>query len=340
MNLIHILGAILVFSVLVIVHEIGHFTLAKLNGVKVEEFSIGMGPKLFGVKGKETEYLIKALPIGGYVKMLGEEEKSSDVRSFSAKTPGRKLSIIAAGPIMNFILAIVIFAIIGAIRGFYIPVVDKVDVNTPAYNAGIQQGDKIISINDKKVTTWDDFSTAVYMAKGESLNIKLLRNNETKLINVTPVMHKEENRYIIGVWPTLLKNPGLFKSLSYGITQTNTIVKQTFGAIKILFTGKASADDFGGPISIIRISTKVAESGIIPLAAFAAYLSVQLAIFNIIPFPALDGGWIFLLLFEIITRKKIDDNKIGVINYIGFAILMALMVVVIIKDILYPIKLN
>ncbi|MCM8710621.1 RIP metalloprotease RseP [Clostridium sp. SYSU_GA19001] len=335
----YILGAILAFSVLVIVHELGHFTLAKLNGVKVEEFSIGMGPKVFGIKGKETEYLIKALPFGGYVKMLGEEEKVSDIRAFSSKTPARKLSIIAAGPIMNFVLAVVIFAVIGAIRGFLIPVIDKVDINSPAYNAGIQKGDKIININNKKVTTWDDFSTVVYMAKGENLNIKLLRNNEIKTINVTPVMNKEENRYIVGVWPTLLEKPNIINSLYYGLTQTNTIIKQTFGALKTIFTGKASADDFGGPISIIRISTKVAESGIIPLAAFAAYLSVQLAIFNIIPFPALDGGWIFLLLFEIITRKKIDDNKIGLINYIGFAILITLMIVILIKDILYPIKL-
>lgn len=339
MILIYVLGAILAFSVLIIVHELGHFILAKLNGVKVEEFSIGMGPKVFGIKGKETEYLIKAFPIGGYVKMLGEEEQSSDSRSFSCKSPSRRLSIIAAGPIMNFMFAVVIFSIIGSIRGFYIPVVDKVDKDTPAYSVGIKQGDKIISVNNKKITTWDDFYTIVYMNKGENLNIQLLRNDETKVVNVMPVLYKEENRYIVGVYPTLLSSPGISKSLSYGITQTNTLIKQTFGALKTLFTGKASVDDFGGPISIIRISTKVAESGIVPLAAFAASLSVQLAIFNVIPFPALDGGWIFLLLFEIITRKKINDNKVGVLNYIGFAILMTIMVLVVIKDIIHPIKL-
>lgn len=339
MNIIYILGALLAFSALVIVHELGHFTLAKLNGVKVEEFSLGMGPKLFGIKGKETEYLIKAFPIGGYVKMLGEEENVSDIRSFSSKPAGRKLSIIAAGPIMNFIFAIVLFGIVGSIRGFLIPVVDKVDENKPAYTAGIQKGDKVISLNNKKVITWDDFFTEVYMTKGAPVHIKLQRNNETIEKTITPVFDKTENRYIIGVSPTLLENPGIAKSISYGFTQTNTIIKQTFGALKTLFTGKASAEDFGGPITIIRVSTKFAEAGIIPLLSFAAYLSVQLAIFNIIPFPALDGGWIFLLLFEIITRKKIDDKKIGFVNYIGFAILMALMVVVVLKDIFYPIKL-
>ena len=180
MNLIYILGAILAFSILVIVHELGHFTLAKLNGVKVEEFSLGMGPKLFGIKGVETEYLIKAFPIGGYVKMLGEEEKVSDVRSFSSKSPAQKLSIIAAGPLMNFILAIFIFAFIGSIRGFALPIVDTVDVDKPAYTVGIQKGDKIITVNNKKIRTWDDFFTEVYMANGNSLNISLLRNGEKK----------------------------------------------------------------------------------------------------------------------------------------------------------------
>lgn len=339
MNLIYILGAILAFSVLVIVHELGHFTLAKLNGVKVEEFSLGMGPKLFGIKGKETEYLIKALPIGGYVRMLGEEEKVSDARAFSSKSPVQKLSIIAAGPLMNFILAILMFAFIGSIRGFALPVVDTVDKDKPAYSAGIQNGDKIIMLNNKKIKTWDDFFTEVYLANGSTMNIKLLRNGETKSIDVTPVKDTVENRYIVGIRPVLLEKPSFGQSVSYGFTQTKTIIGQTFSVLKTLFTGKASAGDIGGPITIIKVSTKAAEQGIIPLMAFAAYLSVQLAIFNIIPFPALDGGWIFLLLFEIITRKKLDDNKVGVLNYIGFAILMALMVVVVIKDILYPIKL-
>lgn len=339
MNLLYILGAVLAFSVLVIVHELGHFMLAKLNGVKVEEFSLGMGPKLFGIKGKETEYLIKALPIGGYVKMLGEEEKVSDARSFSSKSPVQKLSIIAAGPIMNFVLAIFLFSFIGSIRGFAVPIVDTVDQDKPAFSAGIQKGDKIISVNNKKIKTWDDFFTEVYMANGNSLNIKVSRNNSIKSVDVTPVKDPVENRYIVGIRPVLLERPSLIQSVSYGFTQTSTIIKQTFGVLKTLFTGKASASDIGGPITIIKVSTKAAEQGIIPLMAFAAYLSVQLAIFNVIPFPALDGGWIFLLLFEIITRKKIDDNKIGIINYIGFAILMALMVVVVIKDIFYPIKL-
>lgn len=340
MIVIYVLGAILGFSILIIGHELGHFILAKLNGVRVEEFSLGMGPKLFGIKGKETEYLIKAFPIGGYVKMLGEEEKVSDVRSFSSKRPIQKLSIIAAGPIMNFILAIVLFSIVAGLRGFAIPVVDKVDEGRPAVTAGIQKGDKITAVNNKKVSTWEDFYNEVYTTKGNEINMVVLRNGEQIKIKVTPVMDPNEKRYIIGIYPALLEKPNVAQSLTYGVQQIKSNVQQTAGFFKNIFERKVSSSDFGGPVTIIRVSTKAAEAGVIPLMYLLAYLSVQLAIFNIIPFPALDGGWIFMLLIEIITGKKLDDNKVGFVNYIGFVILMIIMVLVIIKDIVRPINLN
>lgn len=333
----YIIYAIIAFSILIVVHELGHFTLAKINGVKVEEFSLGMGPKLFSIKGKETEYLIKAFPIGGYVKMLGEEGEVYDKRSFSSKSSAQKLSIIAAGPIMNLVLAILLFCIIGS-RGYLVPIVSELSPNTPAVGAGIQVGDKVLKVNDKKISTWEDFSTQVYMAKGKPLNLTLLRDGRTENINVTPIKDEVQKRFIIGIYPSTLKNPTILQDISYGFRQTTSLIKQTIGFFGTLFKGQASASDFGGPVTIIKLSGAVAKAGIIPLMSFAAYLSVQLAIFNIIPFPALDGGWIFLFLFEIITRKKIDAKKVGVINYIGFALLMTLMVLVTIKDVLYPIK--
>lgn len=333
----YIISAIIAFSILIIVHELGHFTLAKINGVKVEEFSLGMGPKLFGIKSKETQYNIRAFPIGGYVKMLGEEEAVSDKRAFSSKTPAQKLSIIAAGPLMNLILAILLFGIVGS-RGYLIPVVSQLAPNTPAVKTGIKVGDKILKVNNNNISTWEDFSTQVYTANGKSLNLTLLRDGKEKNINVTPTMDKVQNRFIIGIYPTNLNNPTISQDISYGVRETTSLTKQTIGFFGTLFRGKASASDFGGPVTIIKLSGEVAKAGIIPLMSFSAYLSVQLAIFNIIPFPALDGGWIFLYLFEIITRKKVDDKKVGIINYIGFALLMTLMVLVTIKDILYPIK--
>lgn len=334
----YILGAILAFSILVIVHEFGHFTLAKINGVKVEQFSVGMGPKIVGIKGKETEYLIKLLPIGGYVKMLGDEGKSTDDRAFNNKSPLRKLSIVSAGPIANLILAIVLFAIIGGIKGYNTPVIDKVIEDKPAATVGLKSGDKIIKINAKTIKTWDEVVSEISTMKGNSFKLTYLRADKQNEVTITPILDPVEKRLIIGIYPQYLKNPNLFQSISYGFTEAGFLIKQTFIFFKTLFHGGVSMNDFGGPVSIIKFSGEAAKAGILSLTFFGAYLSVQLAIFNIIPFPALDGGYILLFLYEIISGKKVDEEKIGLVNYIGFALLMTLMVLVTIKDILYPIK--
>lgn len=335
----YIIMAILAFGVLVIIHELGHFTMAKLNGVKVEEFAIGMGPKLFGIKGKETQYSIKLLPIGGYVKMLGDEGESNDPRAFNNKSPLRKLSIVIAGPIMNLILGVVLFAIIAGMRGYSSPVVEKVVPNQPADVMGIKSGDKIVRVNNSKISTWEDFVTVVYTANGNPLDITYIRDNQTNTVKVVPVKDTEQNRYMVGIYPTAVEKPTVSQSIIYGFAETKSLIKQTGSFFKTIFKGKASVNDVGGPLTIIKFSGAAAKAGILSLMAFAAYISVQLGIFNIIPFPALDGGYIIMFLFELITGKKLDDNKVGVINYVGFAILMTLMVLVTIKDILYPIKL-
>ncbi|WP_125153877.1 M50 family metallopeptidase [Clostridium rectalis] len=335
----YIIGALLAFSLLVIIHEFGHFALAKLNDVKVEEFSLGMGPKLFGIKKGETEYTVKALPIGGYVKMLGEDgEDTKDKRAFSNKSSWQKLSIVAAGPFMNLVLAIFLFALVAGIRGYFAPIVGELIKGGPAEVVQMQKDDKIIKVNQKKITTWEDFYTEIYMSGGKSIDITYEREGKLDTISVTPVKDKDGKAYIVGIYPKHIDNPSIGQSISYGFIETNSLINQTFSFFKTLFGGKASINDFGGPLTIIKVSGEAAKAGILTLLSFAGYLSIQLAIFNIIPFPALDGGWIILFLFEIITRKKVDSNKVGIINYIGFAILMTLMILVTIKDILYPIK--
>ncbi|MBU3159245.1 RIP metalloprotease RseP [Clostridium frigoris] len=338
-NIPYIIMAILAFSLLVIIHELGHFMMCKLNGVKVSEFSLGMGPKLFGIKGKETEYLIKAFPVGGYVKMEGEEESSSDPRSFTNKTPVQKLSIVSAGAIMNLILAVFLFAIVGGAKGYILPIVGKIVPNSPAMNAGLKVGDTITKVGKVKTDRWDEFINVVYASKGESMNIKVLRDSKLIDISLKPVKNVKENRYIIGIFVSgVEKKLNFGESVGYGFSQTVDTAKQTFGFFGSLFKGQVSGSDVGGPISIMRISTKAAQTGFTTLLYFTALMSVQLGIFNIIPFPALDGGWIFMLLFEIISGKKLDDNKVGTINYIGFMFLMALMVIIVIKDIVSPLK--
>lgn len=330
--------ALLVLGFLILIHELGHFVAARLNDVMIEEFSIGMGPKIAGIKGKETQYSIRAFPIGGYVKMLGDEEKSADPRAFNNKSSLRRLSIVSAGPIMNIVLAVILYCVVGGYRGIELPMVDKVVANSPAQTVGVQSGDKIIKVDDYSVLTWDDFAVGVSLAKGNTINLSVKRNGEIKSFSIKPKLDKEENRYMVGIYSKVITSPNVLQSIDYGSKETISMIKQAILSFKLLFTGKASANDVGGPVTIVRITGAAAQAGIIPLLTMTAFISSQLGILNLLPIPALDGGYVFLFLFQIITGKKVDDDKIGVVTTIGFTILMALMVVVVLKDILYPIK--
>ena len=339
-NIVYVLVALIALSVLVIGHEFGHFIMAKVNGVKVLEFSLGMGPKLFSIKGKETEYLIKALPIGGYVRMYGEEDDTEvvDDRAFSNKSSLQKLSIVSAGPIMNLIIAVIFFAIVGGVLGHSTNIVGSVVENSAAMEAGVQVDDKIININGKLVTTWEDFLIEMSEGAGENpISLEVDRKGEKIHYDITPRFNDVEQRYMVGLG-TKLVQPTFFEAVGYGFNQSWSAIRQTFGFFGQLFKGKVTADDVGGPISIIKISGKAAEQGILTLMNFMAYISIQFAIFNIIPFPALDGGWIFLLLFQIISGKEVNKEKVATINYYGFIVLMGFMVLVLLKDIIRPIK--
>ncbi|MFD3156558.1 RIP metalloprotease RseP [Haloimpatiens sp. FM7330] len=339
MSILYLLLALLAFSVLIVGHEFGHFIVAKLNNVKVEEFSVGMGPKLLGIKGKETEYCIRAIPLGGYVKMLGEQgEDSKDARAFNNKKPLQRLAITSAGPIMNFILAVIFFAIISSINGVAVPIVSKVVQKSPAYIQGIHEGDKIVKVDGKKIGTWDEFVQSVGEKNGKKLELTLMRKSKLVTKTIEPVKVPEENRYIIGIYPSI-KKVSVGEAISHGFSEIKSIVKMTFDFLGKLFTGKVSANGVGGPISVFRISTKAAQSGLLSLLTISAYISVQLAIFNLLPIPALDGGWILFSLIEIVIGKKLNDEIVGKLNYVGFVFLLTLVALVTIKDILYPLKL-
>lgn len=182
----YIIMAILGFSLLIIVHELGHFIMAKVNGIKVEEFSIGMGPEIFSKKGKETQYSLRLFPIGGYVKMLGEEEVSDDERSFSSKSPLRRITVILAGVTMNIIFAIVAFSIIISNRGYTEARISKLEPNTPAIESGLQVGDKILAIDGSRVFTTTDVSMGIQLSKGKTVDLLVNRNGKKENIKVTP----------------------------------------------------------------------------------------------------------------------------------------------------------
>ncbi|HBW12488.1 MAG TPA: RIP metalloprotease RseP [Proteiniclasticum sp.] len=326
--------SIFAFGLLVLGHEFGHFIVARLNGVTVEEFSVGMGPRIFKKQGKNTLYSLKALPIGGSVKMYGETADEEGEGSFFSKSPLRKISIIAAGPIMNIIMAVLVLFVIVIFNGYSSNVISEVIPDSPAEEAGIMAGDKIIGVNGEKAYTFQDVSTYIAYNGLQEVTLELETANGRVVKKLTPM--ESEGRALVGVVPISETDPGVFESIGAAINQGRSLIAQTLFSLKVLFTGRASINDFGGPVTIFKISTEVASVSLWNLASFAAFLSINLAVLNLIPFPALDGGWILILLVELVSRRKIPDKFVGIWNTIGFAILMSFMLLITFKDIFLP----
>lgn len=334
----YIILAILAFGLLIIVHELGHFTLAKINGVRVEEFSIGMGPRIFSKKGKETTYSLSLFPIGGYVKMMGEDGEVEDERSFSAKSPLRRISIIIAGVVMNYILAIIIFTAVSFNFGFSKPIVNSVAENLGAIESGIKQGDKIVKIDGSRVFTAKDVSLGIALSKDDTIDLILDRDGEKKSATVELKNINGKGKQM-GITFVPEAEPTIGSSFKQSLNETASLVSQTFKGLKMIFTGEANLKtDVGGPITIVKMTTATAKAGIWNLIYFTGFISVNLAVFNLLPFPALDGGWCVILLIELITRRKVPEKIVAGLNYVGFACLIGLMILVTIKDILFPVN--
>ncbi|MDM0496149.1 RIP metalloprotease RseP [Clostridium perfringens] len=333
----YIIFALLAFSALILVHELGHFIVAKLNGIYVEEFAIGMGPKLFGVKVGETEYNLRILPFGGFVKMLGEEDESDDSRSLNAKTPIQRILVMGAGAFMNYVLALIIFIGLAMSSGFAENKVASVVPNSPAQKIGIEQGDEFLKIDGNKINTTDDFRMGLALAKGNPVELEIKRGNDVLTKTVQPILN-ESGVYQVGIGYGFVEKPTLLQGIKQGFNETRSLVSQSFIALKTIVTGEANLKtDVGGPVTIIKMSGQAAKAGANTLLWFMAFLSVQLAVFNLLPFPALDGGRIFIELIQMIIRKEIPAKYIEAVNTVGFMLLMGLMVLVTIKDIIFPI---
>ena len=314
--------------------------MAKVNGIKVEEFAIGMGPKILSTQGKETKYSIGLFPIGGYVKMMGEEEEVQDERSFSSKSPLRR-SVIIAGATMNFLFAIIIFTVFLNKFGYSLPKVNSLIENMPAVEAGLQEGDKFLKVNGSRVFSADDLTIGISLAKDNPINFLVERNGEKKEVTVTPKLTEENGRerYMIGFGFERIDNPGIVQSFKQSFKETLSVISQTYKSLKMMIMGEVNfKTDVGGPVSIIRMSSEAAKNGIWNLMYFIAFISINLAVFNMLPFPALDGGWTVILLIELITRRKVPDKVVGAMNYVGIMLLFGLMIIVTIKDILFPIQ--
>jgi regulator of sigma E protease len=345
-----IIATVVVLGVLIFVHELGHFIVAKLSRVGVEIFSLGFGPKLLSYKSGETEYRISAIPLGGYVKMIGESPKEEireeDIaKSFSHKSVYRRFAIVFAGPFSNIIFTILVFFIIFLISGLPYLTTDigNVQDGSPAALAGIKKGDRIVTVDGKPVEQWENLSDAIKKSNGHPLQLQVDREGKILQIQVTPrltplsnIFGEEAKVPVIGVTAAgkqKITRLNVFQAAGEGLSQTWNITRLTVLTVVKLVERKVSLNTVGGPIMIAQMAGQQAREGITPLVFLMALISVNLAILNLLPIPVLDGGHLFFFIIEMILGKPISIRKREIAQQIGLFILIMLMMLVIYNDI-------
>lgn len=411
-----IVSFVIVLGLLVFVHELGHFLFAKRAGILVREFAIGFGPKIFSRKKGETLYSVRLLPLGGYVRMAGEDPEVLEVktgslvyatkteqgeidhlyfyepmdlnrdlfvgrvveidwekdlfvrlemeegkeerfslhreailhvdevtemqiapidRQFASKTPGQKALTIFAGPLFNLILTVILFIIYTAMTGveYRLPISEVVP-NSAAQKAGIKPGDEILAVAGKRINTYDMLRYELMETKGREVMITVKRGNQTLELPITP--QKSGEAYVIGAvfeQSKMLRDATFLESLQGGFQATYNWTVVLLDGFRDLVTGQVSIKSLGGPVQIGEVTGQVAEAGILPLIRWTALLSLNLAIFNLLPIPALDGSRLVFIGLEALRGKPINPNKESMVHLIGFALLMVLMLVVTYNDI-------
>lgn len=325
-----IVSFVFVFGIIVIAHELGHFVTARLNGIKIHEFSIGMGPKILKWQGPETLYSLRVFPLGGFVKMEGEDEASEDPRSFSNKKPYQRFMVLVAGATMNFVLAYVLLVIIMFGMGSASNRIEAVIEDMPAESAGMLPGDRIVEIDGVEITTWEQVINGINESNGEKITVVVERDDDLNVIlEMLPELGPDGN-YKVGIQTMLEKR--VDKSLGVAWDQFSMFFTDIFK----FFTQLGSKEVQGelvGPVGIVSIIGQASEQGFWNLLFIAAYISINLGIVNLLPFPALDGGRIVFVVIEMIKGKPINREKEGYVHFIGIVILMALMVFLVFRDI-------
>lgn len=324
--MITLISSLVVFLLVVMLHEFGHFTVAKLSGIKVNEFSIGMGPKLFQKQKGETSYSLRALPIGGYVAMEGEEESSHDPRSFNNAPILKRMAVVLAGAFMNFILAFLAFTIIFSIVGYGSNEIDTVIKDSPAEIAGLKAGDKIVEIDKIKTKDIYDINSLIRDKKDEEINLKINRNGENLDINLKPRYSEENKMYLIGITSKLKHS--FFKSIELGAKRTGEMSLMFLKSLKMIFDGSFKMEYLSGPVGVVQMIGSESSKGFLNFLQILALISVNLGVFNLIPIPALDGGKFLFLLIEALKGKPINEKFEQGLSLIGISILFSLMIYV------------
>jgi regulator of sigma E protease len=341
-SLLTLIASVLVFGLLVLAHEFGHLVAAKRAGIGVREFAIGFGPRLGGWTSGGTVYSLRLLPIGGYTIMVGSEpDEPETADAYKVKSVAQRSLVIAMGPLMNFALTFLIFASMFAVFGLPTDInntstaIGQVLPGYPADKAGLAPGDVLVSVNGRELTSWAEFDQAIAGSLGREVTLVYRRGRETRSVVLAPVTDPGRPlEGIIGVTPTLLyRRIGLGRSIVEGLTETwrvlaawvTTLVDALFRRVPL---------DLAGPVMTVRFIGSTAKSGPGNLMYLAGFLSLNIGLFNLLPFPALDGGRLVFLAYEGLTRRKPDPRRENLVHFLGFAALILLMILITYRDII------
>jgi len=338
--------AILIFSLIIIIHELGHFLLAKRGGIRVNEFSLGMGPVLLSKQVGDTRYCLKALPFGGSCLMEGEDgitQEGNEVvteDSFQAKSVWTRISVVVAGPIFNFILAFVLsLFIIGGI-GYDAPIVAAVTEGYPAEAAGMEAGDRIVKMNDTRIHVYREVSLFVQIHQGETVELVYERDGERHTVVLEPKQH-ENGMYYLGFRGSGVRTRGnLLQTIGYSAYEVKYWISTTIKSLGMMFRGDVGADDISGPVGIVNAIGDTYEASRedgafyvwLNMLNISILLTANLGVMNLLPIPALDGGRLIFLLLEAVRGKRIAPEKEGMVHFVGLILLMGLMVFVMFND--------
>jgi len=343
-----ILTSIIVLSLLIFFHELGHFLAAKYFGVRVDVFSIGFGKKIFSKKVGETEYMIASIPLGGYVKMYGQDDSNPKARatgenSYTAKKPWQKLIILSAGAFMNFVLAYVLYVFIALLSPQALaPIVGDIKEGFPAHKAGMMRGDKIVAINYEEVREWGEISKKIesfedpmiFTVERNGKNIDLKLN--TTISDSKSLFNEDIKKRMIGITPkgeTVVLQFTFFESLIYGVDKTIESSLLIVKSIQKLLDGTVPASEVGGVISIVQFTAEASGVSLVALFSLTALISVNLGVLNLLPIPALDGGHIIFTIYEWVMKKAPNEEVLYRLTVAGWAVLLGLMFLGVYNDI-------
>lgn len=324
--------AILIFLVLITVHEFGHFITAKKAGITVHEFAIGMGPAIFKKEKNGTLYSLRVFPLGGYCALEGEDGDSDDENAFCNKSVLKRFVVLFAGAAMNIITGFLVFVIIFFnVSAVNVPVVNSLMENYPASDAGLMVGDRITKVNGTRINIQQDLSFELSRYKGGEIEVEYERDGKRGEVSITP-KQSEDGTYLIG-FVTGAEKLGLISRIKHAFYYTLFMSKVVIVSFYDLITGAVSIKLMSGPVGIVNEINTAAKSGILDVLSLMGLISVNLGIFNLLPLPALDGGRLLFLLIEAVRRKKLPAEKEGMVHFIGFALLILLMLFATFNDI-------